>query len=224
MAIIYIPLSLAVVGRGLNLAEPFDVSDPFLALALRIRATPKRYPRRIQPVSRNHHQVEKLVSSPASQPADPPAVDVITHRCLFAKANEFGFDVHSSHIHPSLGLRSQPANCLCSEGQSIGGTAREVKSVTMAENVVPFPVGPEPERSRPTCTKRVMLTIGTKRYALEFSSTVMEVNPADAQVIPIQHRKPSRRPKSSKNQGDSVTAGYRNCEVGLDLEQAVSER
>src|ERR1035438_6828720 len=69
----------------------------------RIRVTPKRYPRRIQPVSRNHHQVEKLVSTPASQPADPPAVDVITHRCLFAKANEFGFDVHSSHIHPSLG-------------------------------------------------------------------------------------------------------------------------
>src|ERR1022692_1449568 len=116
---------------------------------------------------------------------------------VFAKANEFGFDVHSSHIHPSLGLRSQPANCLCSAGQSIGGTAREVKSVTMAENVVPFPVVPEPERSRPTCTKRIMLTIGTKRYALEFSSTVMEVNPADAPVIPIQHRKPGRRPKSS---------------------------
>jgi hypothetical protein len=62
----------------------------------------------------------------------------------------------------------------------------------MANDVIPFPVRPEPERSRPTGKKysRVVVTIGPTRYAFEFSSSVMKVNPEDAPVMPIEQRKP----------------------------------
>jgi hypothetical protein len=58
----------------------------------------------------------------------------------------------------------------------------------MAKNVVPFSGRPEPERSRPTGQQhsRFLVTIGPMRYAFEFSSSVMEVNTADAQVMPIE--------------------------------------
>jgi hypothetical protein len=58
---------------------------------------------------------------------------------------------------------------------------------TMANNLIPFPASPGTQSSPRDAGARSRATfrIGGRRYALEFSSSVVELNPAGAQVIPI---------------------------------------
>jgi len=56
----------------------------------------------------------------------------------------------------------------------------------MAKNVLPFPT-PDPEEARPTAAQhdRAIFQIGARRFAFQFRTTVTEVNPVDAEILPI---------------------------------------
>jgi len=63
----------------------------------------------------------------------------------------------------------------------------EVQSMTMAKNVLPFPT-PNPEAARHTAVQhdRAIFQIGARRFAFQFRTTVTEVNPVDAEILPIR--------------------------------------
>jgi hypothetical protein len=55
----------------------------------------------------------------------------------------------------------------------------------MKKPVIPFRPKPAPVSARPMVEEhsRMTLSIGGRRYALEFHTIVTEVNPVDAQVV-----------------------------------------
>ena len=75
--------------------------------------------------------------------------------------------------------------------------------MTMAKNVLPFrkPV-PVAAQSKTWEHGRVIFQIGGSRFALNFHVTVTEVNPVDAEILPIQ--KSLLRPERTRPQGQET--------------------